>query len=177
VRALLVQRAGAEEGQVVQHAVHLGQQRAQPDGAVRRRHAEHPLDRQADAQLVAEGGQPVVTVGQHHQLAVVADLEQLLRPAVQEADDRLGRGDSAVLHGECHLQHPVRGRVVRPERQQRRPGRCGGCADGDQVLGQPPAHGSSGSAVPTAFTTQPYDPRLRRSSSSAAEEDSASRAR
>jgi hypothetical protein len=77
-------------------------------------------------ELVAEGRQPVVPVGQHHQLPVVADLEQLLGAAVQEADDRLGGGDPAVLHGERHLQHPVRGGVVRPERQQGRPGRRGG---------------------------------------------------
>ena len=76
---------------MVDHPVELGQQGAQPDRPRRHLQAEHPLDREHDAELAAERRQPVVPVGQHGDLPVVADLEQLLGAAVQEADPRLGR--------------------------------------------------------------------------------------
>ena len=85
-----LERVGAEEHQVVEHPVQLGEQRARPHRPLRHLHAEHPLDREHHAELVGERGQPVVPVGQHDDLPVVAHLEQLLRAAVHVADDRLG---------------------------------------------------------------------------------------
>ena len=46
-----LERIGAEEHQVVEHAVELGQQHPCPGGAHRDLHAEHPLDRKHDSEL------------------------------------------------------------------------------------------------------------------------------
>ncbi len=110
-----LERVGAEEHQVVQHPVELGQQGAQPDRADRDLHAQHPLDREDDAELVAERGQPVVPVRQHDDLPVVADLEQLLRAAVHVADDRLAVDDPLAVQGQPQPEHAVGGRVLRAD--------------------------------------------------------------
>jgi hypothetical protein len=56
-----------------------------------------------------------VAVGEHDALAVVADLEELLGAAVQEADLRLGGGDDVAVDGERDAPRPVGGGVVRTE--------------------------------------------------------------
>ena len=86
-----LERVGAEEHQVREHAVELGEQGAQPDRPLGHLHAEHRLDAEHHPELVAERREPVVAVGEHGDLAVVAHLEQLLGATVHVADDRLGR--------------------------------------------------------------------------------------
>ena len=85
-----LQRIGTEEHQVVQHPVHFGQRRAQPHRTLRDFDAHQAFDRERDAEFVGERGQPVMPVRQHDDLAIVADLEQLLGAPVHVADDRLG---------------------------------------------------------------------------------------
>ncbi|GAA3051911.1 hypothetical protein GCM10020000_36570 [Streptomyces olivoverticillatus] len=103
-----LQRVGAEEHQMVEHPVQLGQQGARPHRALGDLHAEHPLDGDDDAQLVGERRQPVVAVGEHDDLAVVARLEQLLRAAVHIADDRLRLPDALAVEDQAQPQHAVR---------------------------------------------------------------------
>ncbi len=79
-----------EEGEMVEHAVQLGQQRARPGRTLGHLEPEHALRGEHDAELVGEGGQPVVPVGQHQGLSVVAHLEELLGAAVDGSDDRSG---------------------------------------------------------------------------------------
>ena len=86
---------------MVQRPVELGQQRPKPDRPGRHLHAEHPLDRGDHADLRVERRQPVVPVGQHGDLPVVPDLEQLLRPAVHRAD-RLAREGWAAALADVH---------------------------------------------------------------------------
>ena len=108
-------RVGAEEHQVVEHPVQLGEQRAHPDRPYRHLHAEHPLDGEHDAELVGERRQPVVPVGQHDDLPVVADLEELLGAAVHVADDRARRDDPLAVEVSAQPQHAVRRRVLRAD--------------------------------------------------------------
>jgi hypothetical protein len=70
---------------------HSAHEHPDPLGPVRDLHLEHLLDGQRDAQLVVEGRQPVVAVGERHDLAVVAVLGELLEAAVHVADDGAGR--------------------------------------------------------------------------------------
>ena len=72
-------------------------------------------DGEHDAELVGERRQPVVPVGQHDDLPVVAHLEQLLGAAVHVADDRLRGHDALAVEHEPQPQHAVRGRVLRPD--------------------------------------------------------------
>ncbi len=97
---------------MVQHPVQLGQQRPHPHGPLGDLHAEHPLDRHDHAQLVRERGQPVVAVREHHDLPVVAGLEEFLRTAVHVADHRFGADDPLAVQDEAQAQHAVRGRVL-----------------------------------------------------------------
>jgi hypothetical protein len=110
-----LQRVRAEEHQVVEHAVELGEQRAEPDGTLGHLEAHHPLDSERDAELVAERGQPVVPVGEHEDLPVVAHLEQLLGAAVHVADDGLGLDDPLAVEPQAQPQHAVGRRVLRAD--------------------------------------------------------------
>ena len=127
------QRVRAEEHQVVEDPVQLGEQRPRPHRALGDLHAEHPLDGQDDAQLVGEGGQPVVAVGEHDDLAVVARLEELLRAAVHIADDRLGVLDPLAVEDEPQPQHTVRGGVLGAD-VEHHVGALRGAADADRGL-------------------------------------------
>ena len=100
---------------MVEDPVQLGEQGARPHRALGDLHAEHPLDGEDHAQLVGERGQPVVPVGQHDDLAVVADLEELLGAAVHVADDRLGLQDALAVEDEPQPQHAVRRGVLRAD--------------------------------------------------------------
>ena len=106
---------GAEEHQVVEHPVELGQQGAGPGGPLGHLHAEHRLDPQHHPELVAERREPVVPVGQHDDLPVVAHLEQLLRAAVHVADDRLGADDALAVDHDPQPQDAVGRRVLRAD--------------------------------------------------------------
>jgi hypothetical protein len=171
---------GAEEQQVVEHPVELGEQRPQPHGAVGHLHAEHPLDGQHDAQLVGERRQPVVAVGEHHRLAVVADLEELLGAAVQEADDGSAETTTSPSRTSASCRTPcvdgwcgpsartdVRHRREaapsrRPARGAPRPRSLGGAAEkgsgrrpADQPPERPELRRSSSSAAPLAACSAP----------------------
>ena len=140
--AAQLQRVRAEEHQVVQDPVQLGEQRPHPHRALGHLHAEHALDGEDDAQLVGEGGEPVVAVGEHDDLAVVARLEELLRAAVHIADDRLGVLDPLAVQDEPQPQHAVRGRVLGAD-VEHHVGALRGAADADRGL----RHGSHGHSV------------------------------
>ena len=133
------ERVGPEEHQVVEHPVQLGKQSAGPHGAHGHFHAEHRLDPKHHAEFVAERREPVVPVGQHDDLAVVADLEKLLGSSVHVADDRVGRDDPLAVNDDLQPQDAMRRRMLwadiedhvgrgqaacaHPDRQFRR-GRC-----------------------------------------------------
>ena len=102
---------------MVEDPVQLGEQRPRPDRALGNLHAEHALDGQHDAQLVGERRQPVVAVGEHDDLPVVARLEELLGAAVHVADDRLGVLDALTVEDEPQPEHAVRGGVLRADVQ------------------------------------------------------------
>ena len=100
---------------MVEHPVQLGERGAQPDGPLRYFEAHQALDREDDAQFVAERRQPVVPVGQHDDLPVVADLEQLLRAPVHVPDDGFGADQPFAVEDQLEAEHPVRRRVLRPD--------------------------------------------------------------
>src|SRR5947209_3044326 len=54
-------------------------------------------------------------VGQNDDLAVVANLEELLGASVHVADDRLSRDDPLAVQPKDEAQHPMRRRVLRPD--------------------------------------------------------------
>ena len=162
-----LERVRAEEHQVVQHPVQLGQQGARPDRAHRDLHAEHPLGGQDHAELVGEGGQPVVPVGQHDDLPVVADLEELLGAAVHVADDRLARRRSLAVEGQPQPQHAVGGRVLRADVEHHVGGgelaRTRADADGRLPASRLPSlpavrHLRSWTTVDLPRVDQPFDP-------------------
>ena len=97
---------------MVEHPVELGEERPDPGRPLGHLHAEHVLDREHDSELVGERTEPVVPVGQHDDLPVVADLEQLLGTAVHVADDRLARHDPFTVERQPQAQDAVRGRVL-----------------------------------------------------------------
>ena len=100
---------------MVEHAVELGEQRADPGRPLGHLHAEHVLDREHDAELGGERAEPVVAVGQHDDLAVVAHLEELLDAAVHVADDRLAGHDALAVERQPQPQDAVGRRVLRPD--------------------------------------------------------------
>ena len=108
---------GAEEHQVVEHPVELGQQRARPDRAFRHLHPQHPFHAEHHAELRRERGEPVVAVGQDDDLAVVAHLEQLLGAAVHVAHDGFGRDDALAVDDDPQPQHAVGRGVLRADVQ------------------------------------------------------------
>jgi hypothetical protein len=110
-----LQRVRPEEHQVVEHPVELGQRHPQPDRPLRHLDAHQPFDGEHHPELVGERGQPVVPVGQHDDLPVVAHLEQLLGPAVHVADDRLAGHHPFAVEGQLEAQHTVGGRVLGPD--------------------------------------------------------------
>ena len=134
-------RVGAQEHQVVQHPVELGEQRPRPGRPPRHLHPQHPLDREHHAELGGERREPVVPVREHQDLPVVAHLEELLGPPVQVADHRLAADDPVAVERQPQPQRPVRGRVLRARFSTMscsgKPRRPGADPDGD-VLGHEP---------------------------------------
>jgi len=100
---------------VAQDAGELGHQSAGPGGALGYFHAEHGFDAKGDAELVGKPRQPVVAVGQSHDLPVVAHLKQFLGAAVHVANDRLCGDDSLTVNDESQSQHAVSGWVLGPD--------------------------------------------------------------
>ena len=107
-----LRRVRAEEGEVAEDPVELGEQGPGPHAARRDLDAGQPLGGQHHAELAGERTQPVMPVGQDDDLPVVAGLEEFLGPAVHIADDRVGRHDPVALQGQPQPQHPVPGRVT-----------------------------------------------------------------
>lgn len=70
------------------------------------------LDGEHDAEFVAECAQPVVPIGEHGDLAVIADLEEFLRAAMHVADDGVGAHDPFAVEDDLETEHAVRGRVL-----------------------------------------------------------------
>ena len=149
-----LERVGAEEHQVVEHPVELGQQGARPDRPLGHLHAEHPLDAEHHAELGGERRQPVVPVGQHDDLAVVADLEQLLGAAVHVADDRLGRHDPLAVDDDPQPQHAVGGRVLRTDVEHHVGGGQAARAHADGELA-PAFGGGHAASLPYAASAAP----------------------
>ena len=114
-----------------QHPVELGEEGAQPHRPDRHLHPEHRLDAEDDAELVGERREPVVPVREDRDLPVVPDLEQLLRAPVHVADDRLGARDPLTVEDDAQPQHPVGGRVLRPDVEDHVGGREPARADAD----------------------------------------------
>ena len=110
-----LQRVRADEHQVVEHPVQLGEQGARPHRPLGHLHAEHLLDPEDHAELVGERGEPVVPVREDEDLPVVADLEELLGAAVHVADDRLGPQDALPVEDDAQSQHAVGRRVLRTD--------------------------------------------------------------
>ena len=116
-------RIAAQEHQVVEHAIELCEQRAGPHRTDRHFHAEHALDSEDDAELVAESRQPVMPVCQDDDLPIVACFEELLRAAMHVADDRIGANDPFTVERQRESQHAMRRRMLRPDVQHVRVGR------------------------------------------------------
>ncbi len=141
-----LQRVGAEEHQVVEHPVELGEQGAGPDRSLGDLHAEHLLDAQDHAELARERREPVVPVREHDDLAVVADLEELLGAAVHVAHDRLGAHDPLAVDHDPQAKDAVGGRVLGAD-VEHHVGRCqaaGTEPHGQLALGR----GRHGTSVP-----------------------------
>ncbi len=183
-------RVRAEEHQVVEHPVQLGQRHPQPDRALGDLHAHQPLDGEHHAELVGEGREPVVPVGQHDDLPVVADLEELLGAAVHVADDRLAGDHPLAVEDQLQPQHAVGGGVLRADVQHHVGAelrvvaavgdQAGSGADGQltQVTGSS-AHArhratSGGRSTPTGCSSHQWPPSPAGSVSSAAAEAAAS---
>ena len=66
-------------------------------------------------ELAGERREPVVPVGEHDDLAVVADLEELLDAAVHVADDRLAVDDPLAVEGQPQPEDAVGGRMLRAD--------------------------------------------------------------
>jgi hypothetical protein len=112
----------------------LGQQGTQPDGPVRYCHSHHLFTGHGHGQLAEEGSLPVVAIRQHQDLAVVADLEQLLRTAVHVADDRLAADDPLAVQGQPQPEYAVRRRVLRTDVEHHVGGRQFRAAAGPAAL-------------------------------------------
>ena len=100
---------------MVEHPVQLGERHPQPGGPLGHLHAHQAFHREHHAQLVGERREPVVPVGQHDDLPVVAHLEQLLRAPVHVTDDRLAGDHPLAVEHQLQPQHTVRGRVLRAD--------------------------------------------------------------
>src|SRR5690606_28448375 len=71
---------------------------------------------------------------EHDDLAVVADLEQLLRTAVHVADDRVGRDDPFPVQDDPQPEHAVRRRMLRTDVEDH----VGGGSDAHADIERPP---------------------------------------
>ena len=96
----------------------LCEQRARPRRPSRHLHPEQPLHDENHSELGGEGGEPVVAVGEHKQLAVVTRLEKLLGSAVKAADLRFARDHSLPVEPQPQPQAAVGRRVVRAKAQR-----------------------------------------------------------
>nr|BFF22612.1 hypothetical protein GCM10025732_05770 [Glycomyces mayteni] len=128
-----LQRVGPEEHEVVEDAVHLGERHAQPHGPLGDLDPGEALGGEGHSEFGGERRQPVVPVGQQHDLPEVAHLVELLGAAVHVADDRLAFGDALAVDPQLEPEHPVRGGVLRAD-VEHHVGRLGGGAHADDQL-------------------------------------------
>ncbi len=139
-----------EERQMVADPAELGEQDPDVLGAHRRGQAQSALHPDHNPDLGAERGQPVVTVGQHHDLPVVTGLEELLDSAVDVAGHPLARHDDPVGGRQPHGWQPIEGRVVGAKRHL--PGLGRGRDDGPEHTPRRRRHGAQGTAPPISST-------------------------
>ena len=71
----------------------LGQQGTQPDGTFGHRKSHHLFADEGDCELAGKRGLPVVTICQHQDLQVIADLEELLGASMHRSDHDPSSGD------------------------------------------------------------------------------------
>ena len=118
--AAQVDRAGAEEDEVVVDALQLGEDRADPLAAARHLEAEQLLDRHAEHELVAEERVVVGPGRVRDRLPVRLLLHVLLDARVHVADLVVQADDRLAVERRDEAQHAVRRRVVRAEVEQHR---------------------------------------------------------
>jgi hypothetical protein len=97
---------------VVEDPAQLGQGGTQPDRTLRHLQAHQALDGEHHPELVVERRKPVVPVGEHDDLPVVARLEELLGAAVHVPDDRLAAHHLLAVQDELEPQHAVGRRML-----------------------------------------------------------------
>ena len=130
----------------------------------RSRHGEphHAARRPGRCQLTGERGMPVVPVGQHQDLPVVADLEQLLGASMHCADHDLGPRDHPVLGPQPKLDQPGVAGMIRPQVEQDGPGRrLGPSPSAARPAPANPTSTRSGSAINLPHSPPSPSPLLR----------------
>ena len=110
-----VERVRAEPHQVIQDTRDLIEHHADVLRALRRRDAEQSLDGEHVGVLVAHHRYVVQPVHVADRLVEGLRLGELLGPAVQQTDVRIGFLDDLAVHLQHQAQHAVSSRVLRPE--------------------------------------------------------------
>jgi hypothetical protein len=87
----------AEKTAVAEDTSVFGEQGSQPDRTVWHHKSHHLFADEGDCELAEERSLPVVTVCQHQDLPVVADLEELLRAPMHCTDHDPGCGDPVAI--------------------------------------------------------------------------------
>ena len=90
---------------MAEHPLELGDQSAGPGGALGHLHAEHRLHGEDDADLVGEGRQPVVPVGQD-EICRQSRTSKSFGAPVHVADDRFGGDDPLAVEDDAQPEHP-----------------------------------------------------------------------
>ena len=108
-----VERVGSQPDEVGSNPRQLGHDHAPVLGAFRRFHSAQLLERQHAAEVVHRRGDIVCAVGPGNDLRVAVMLAQLLRAAVQVANDWIAGGNQLTIQRQDHAQHAVRARVLR----------------------------------------------------------------
>jgi hypothetical protein len=94
----------------------LGEQGPQPGRTLWHLHPDQSLDSERRTEFVGERRDPVVAVGEHESLAVVAHLEQFLDAAMEEADLGFAGDDPVVaVKDQVEPQGSVSGGMVRAD--------------------------------------------------------------
>ena len=103
---------------MIQHPRDLIEHHSNVLGAQRRLDAEQTFDSKHVGVLVAHHGHVVEPVHVADALVVRLAFRELLGGPVQEADVRIRSLDGLSVHLQDQAQHPVRGRMLRPEVQR-----------------------------------------------------------
>ncbi len=110
-----VEAVSAEPHEVIQYARDLVEHDADVLRALRRFDAEQALDREYIGMLVAHHGHVVEPVHVTDRLVEGLRLRKLLGAAMQQPDVWICLLDHFAVHLQHQPQHPVGGRVLRPE--------------------------------------------------------------